>query len=260
MALKTLDEILAGEILTPEERLLLPQTENVGFTHLPIVFLLNTSASMSRDNAIGRVSNAVNGFFADVSAPNAGEFHRKLRRQGDFCIVTYGDNVKTILNWTAGSHLGQGSKIALIASGTAPMGAAIIQSADLLLNRYRGYKIKGTRAFCGLVLNLTNGDATDMDPYGDEFQRVTWKKAQERVALFETLGSRRNPYAQYIHFMIGSGSCAKLNLFAGENPLFMPTNSEESIGRVNLLETESFLKFIRFIEMSLNSIMAGGED
>jgi hypothetical protein len=141
------------------------------------------------------------------------------------------------------------------------MGAAIMQSSDLLLNRYRGYKISGTRAFCGLVFNLTNGESSDMDPNGDATQRATWKKAQERVGLFEATGSKKNPYAQYIHFTTDRGSCATLNHFAGEKPLFMPTNSEESaIGRVNFLEgADSFYKFIRFIEMSLNSIMAGCE-
>jgi hypothetical protein len=38
----------------------------------------------------------------------------------------------------------------------------------------------------------------------------------------------------------------------------MPTNSEETMGRVNLLEgADSFSRFVRFIEMSMNSIMAG---
>jgi uncharacterized protein YegL len=258
MALKSLDEILAGEVIKPEEERLLPRTENIGYTHLPVVILLDTSASMSNGNAIGRVSDAIKGFLSSITDPNADEFHRKLRRQGDFCIISYGGDVKTIVNWTPGNDLARVSNLKIAASGNTPMGAAIIQSADLLLNRYRGYKVSGTRAFCGLVFNLTDGAPTDMDPNGEATQKATWHKAQERVALFEQMGSKRNPYAQFIHFATDRGACETLNQFSGERLLFMPTNSEETtMARVNFLEgADSFSKFVRFIEMSLNSIMS----
>lgn len=259
MALKSLDEILAGEVMTTVEMQQLPTTINVGFTHLPVVILLDTSGSMSNQNAIGRVSDSIKGFLGNITAPGADEFHRKLRRQGDFCILGYGGDVKTIVDWTAGDDLGRVLNFKPTASGNTPMGAAIMQSADLLLNRYRGYKVSGTKAFCGLVFNLTDGAPTDMDPNGDANQRATWKKAQERVALFEAMGSRSNPYAQYIHFTTDRGSRETLNQFAGNKPLYMPTNSEENVmERVNLLEgADSFSKFVRFIEMSLNSVMSG---
>lgn len=200
MALKTLDEILGGETMTPEEKRELPQTDNVGLTHLPVVILLDTSGSMSTGNAIGRVSDAIKGFLGNITSPNADEFHRKLKRQGDFCIVGYGGDVRTIVDWTSGNDLLSVSSFNLSASGQTPMGQAIIQSADMLLNRYRGYKVSGTRAFCGLVFNLTDGAPTDMDPNGDAVQRSTWQKARERIELFEAMGSRNNPYAQFIHF------------------------------------------------------------
>ena len=256
--LKSLDEILAGEIITPEEKQLLPRTENVGFTHLPVVILLDTSASMGNGNAIGRVTDAIQGFLGQITSPDADEFHRKLRRQGDFCIVTYGAEVKTLVEWTSGDDLARVSNFKLVAAGTTPMGQAIVHSADLLLNRYRGYKASGTRAFCGLVFNLTDGAPTDMDPNGESAKRAMWQKAQQRVALFEAMGSKKNPYAQYIHFTTDSGSREVLNQFAGDAPLYMPTNSEETLGRVNLLQgADSFSSFVRFIEMSLNSIMSG---
>jgi hypothetical protein len=97
-----------------------------------------------------------------------------------------------------------------------------------------------------------------MDANGNDSQREMWKKAQSRVQLFETMGSSRNPYAQYIHFGTDHESCEMLKKFAGDGPLFMPTNSEETMGRVNMLEgADSFSRFVRFIEMSMNSIMAG---
>ncbi|MFL6798057.1 MAG: vWA domain-containing protein [Xanthobacteraceae bacterium] len=270
MALKTLDDILAGETITPAEKDLLPKTENVGFTHLPVIILLDTSGSMSNGDAIGRVSSAINDFLDSVTDPSADEFHRKLRRQADICILRYGATVEPITpstdgsfgatktDWVAGGKLPRPANLRINAAGSTPMGQAIVQSADLLLNRYRGYKVSGTKAFCGLVFNLTDGEPTDMDPEGTSAQRELWQKAQSRVSLFEAMGSKKNPYAQYIHFGTNADSCAKLRQFAGDKPLYMPTNNEEDIAqRVNLLEgSDSFDKFVRFIEMSLNSIMA----
>lgn len=256
-SLPTLEDILRGEEFSPEEAEALPTTNNVGFTHLPVVILLDTSGSMSNGNAIGQVKKVIDEFLANISSPKD-EFHRKLRRQGDFCVVRYGGNVETVLDWTAGERLPAAPTVKLAANGNTPMGEAIVQSADHLLNRYRGYKLKRTRAFCGLVFNLTDGVPTDMDPEGNELQREMWKKAQGRVQLFETMGSSKNPYAQYIHFGTDRESCELLRKFAGDRPLFMPTNSEETMGRVNLLEgADSFSRFVRFIEMSMNSIMAG---
>jgi uncharacterized protein YegL len=258
MALKTLDEILNGEAPTPDEARLLPTTENVGYTHLPVVILLDTSSSMSNNDGIGRVSDAIKGFLGKIAAGKE-EFDRKLRRQGDFCIVGYGGNVRTIVDWTAGDYLGQVLDFQLKASGNTPMGAALVQSAEFLLNRYRGYKVGGTKAFCGLVFNLTDGAPTDMAPNGDSAQRAMWQKAKDRVELFEAMGSRSNPYAQFIHFTTDRGSQETLNNFAGNQPLHILTNDDENrIERVNLLEgADSFSRFVRFIEMSMNSIMAG---
>jgi hypothetical protein len=98
-----------------------------------------------------------------------------------------------------------------------------------------------------------------MSPNGGAAQQAMWQKAQDRVKLFEAMGSRSNPYAQFIHFTTDRGSQAALAQFAGSQPLYMLTNEEESrMERVNLLEgADSFSRFIRFIEMSMNSIMAG---
>ena len=254
--LRTLDEILGAEDHAPE---LLPTTEHITHTHLPVVILLNTSASMADGNAVGRVTEAIKGFLGKIANPTD-EFHRKLWRQGDFCIVGYRGVVKRLMDWTPGQDLARAASIEPTAGGNTPMGAAIIESADLLLNRYRGYKATGTRAFCGLVFNLTEGEPTDMLPNGDAAQRATWQKARDRVALLETMGRLKNPYAQFIHFTTDSKTRETLNQFAGETPLFMPTNSEDSIiGRVNFLSgPDAFGRFIHYIEMGMDNIMTGG--
>jgi uncharacterized protein YegL len=253
----SIDQILNDEKLREEDVAALPQTVHIELPHLPVVILLDTSESMSGD-AIGQVNQAMTGFFSDVVSPST-PFHRKLQRQGDFCVITYGETVQTFMPWTSGAHLSANLKFSLRPYGRTPMGAAMVQSAELLLARYRGYKQTNTRAFCGLVFNLTDGEPTDMAPDGSEDVRNLWEKAKECVRLFEVLGSQKNPYAQYIHFGTSRKSCEALHKFAGETPLpFLPGGgSEEDIHRVNLLEgAESFSRFVRYIEMSLNSIIS----
>ena len=255
--LPSLEDILKGEEFSEEEAEQLPTTSNVGFTHLPVAILVNTSAAMSNNNAIERIKDAVDGFISNVANPKD-EFYRKLNRQGDFCVLRYGDIVETVLDWTAGQRLPARSNLEVLAHGSAPMGEAIVQSADRLLRRYRGYKITRTRAFCGLVFNLTCGVPTDMDPNGSVSQQEMWRLARDRVQLFENMGSAKNPYAQYVHFGMDPVSLEFLKTFAGERPLFMPTNGEEVRMCVNSLEgVDPFGVFVRFIEMSLNSIMSG---
>jgi uncharacterized protein YegL len=258
---RTLDEILRDEELTDEEVKELPEIVNHTLPHLPVVILLDTSGSTAEHNAIHHISTAINGFLAKV-VQAGDEFHRKLRRNGDFSIVRYGNGVvEPLLNWTAGENLSPSFKLNLVADGDTPMGAAIVKSADLLLDRYRGYKATGTRSFCGLVFNLTDGRPTDMDINGDAERQRMWKKAQDRVRLFETMGSSKNPYAQYIHFATTQESCDTLRAFAGDGPLYMPANSEDALKRVNLLQgADSFSRFVRYIEMSLTNIMKGSVD
>jgi len=252
-----LEDILRGEEYTEEQVAELPTTDNVGFTHLPVIILLDTSGSMANNSAIGQVKKAIDDFLSNVADPKD-EFHRKLNRQGDFCVLRYGGLVETALEWTSGQRLPTRSNLRLVANGNTPMGEAIVQSADQLLNRYRGYKLKRTRAFCGLVFNLTDGVPTDMDPNGNPAQQQMWRTAKNRVQLFESMGSQKNPYAQYIHFGTDRTSFEFLKSFAGDAPVFMPTSTEERMERVNLLEgADSFSRFVRFIEMSMNSIMAG---
>jgi uncharacterized protein YegL len=256
--LPTLEDILGSESIDDDLADVLPKTDNVGFTHLPVLILLDTSGSMAGNNAIGQVKSAIEGFLSNVANPKD-EFHRKLHRQGDFCILRYGGTVQTALDWTSGQSLPLDPKLPLLADGNTPMGEAIVQSADQLLNRYRGYKLTRTRAFCGLVFNLTDGVPTDMDPNGNSQQREMWDKARGRVRLFETMGSNKNPYAQYIHFGTDRTSCDFLRTFSGDAPVYNPSGStEEVMQRVNLLEgSDSFGRFVRFIEMSMNSIMSG---
>jgi uncharacterized protein YegL len=256
---RSLDEILDGEVLTPKELAQLPSTEHAALPHLPVVILLDTSDSTAQNNAIVQISDSINDFFARIINP-PDEFHRKLRRQGDFSVIRYGGDVEVILPWTNGSQIQENSKLALYPNGLAPMGQAIVRCADLLLDRYRGYKAVGTRAFCGLVFNLTDGQPTDMSAQGTEEQKKMWKKAQERVQLFEEMGSSKNPYAQFIHFSTDGTAAQTLTDFAGEQALFMPSDSEMPLQRVNRLDGgDSFARFIRYIEMSLNNIMSGGE-
>jgi uncharacterized protein YegL len=253
MVKRTLEEILAADELTPDELKLLPTTEHVGLAHLPVVILLDTSNSTARDNAIVKIAEAINGFIARIANP-PDEFYRKLRRQGDFCIIRYGGVVEPILPWTNGSNLDANRGLHLAADGNTPMGQAIVQSADLLLDRYRGYKSTRTRAFCGLVFNLTDGEPTDMAPEGGKAKM--WNTARERIELFEEMGSAKNPYAQYVHFSTHRDGFEVLRKFAGDRPLYFPSDEEVNLDRVNLLEgANSFERFIRYIEMSLNKLM-----
>ena len=252
----SLDEILEGEVLTAKELAQLPTTEHAALPHLPVVILLDTSESTAKDNAIVQISNAINDFFARVINP-PDEFHEKLRTQGDFCVIRYGGDVEVILPWTNGSRLQESSKLSLYANGVTPMGQAMVKCADMLFDRYRGYKAIGARSFCGLVFNLTDGQPTDMQAQGSDDQRKMWAKAKERVRMFEEMGSRKNPYAQFIHFSTADVAIPTLKDFAGTRELFM--QGEGALERVNRLDGgDLFARFVRFIEMSLSNIMSGG--
>lgn len=254
----SLDDILKNPPITPEQEKSLPDVVHSKLAHIPIVILIDTSESTAIGNTIVKIRDTINDFFGRI-AKSDDEFYTKLRKQGDFCVIRYGGNVETIVPWANGSQLK--ANLNLYATGETPMGEAIVKSGDVLLEQLLSYKNRGTRAFCGLVFNLTDGKPTDMLPAGSDLEKKKmWDKAQERVALYEKMGSAKNPYAQFVHFTTSNDAMGILKSFAGESPLHMP-GVEIQLARVNLLEgADTFTRFIKFIEMSLRGILVGGMD
>lgn len=255
----SLEEILRNDKLTPAEESMLPETVHWELPHLPVVLLVDTSDSMNKPESappIKEVSKKLGDFFGRVRAANS-EFYRKLQRQGDFCVVRYGGAEATVeMPWTNGTELP--SNLSLAASGTTPMGRAIVVAGNMLLERYRGYKASGTLAFCGFVFNLTDGRPTDMNPIDEsEGRKAKWQEAKAMVTLFETMGSAKHPYAQFIHFTTDADSLELLRNFAGSADLYAFGGEEaaSTVQRVNMLDGEEpFDRFIKYIEISLKGL------
>lgn len=167
--------------------------------HLPVIILIDTSASMAQEvegkRNIDRVNDALRQFVSDVEV-GATDLYKKIRECGDFCVISYGHaKVDIVLPWTHGTQLRAAALPALQASGDTPMHRAIITAGDMMLERLRGYKRDDIEAYCGAVFNLTDGEPTD--GAGDNGKER--RRARKVVELFETGTSTGKPLAEFHH-------------------------------------------------------------
>src|ERR1043166_4367492 len=154
MAKLDIEAILRGETLTEDEKANLPVVVNPQLSHIPIMFLLDTSGSMneiagsSTETKIEQLSFYMHKLFDKIMYDGT-QFYTKLRRQGVFCVLTYNETVNVLMPWTNGGDIN--ALPPFEAEGTTRMHEAISTASNMLLDRLRSYIQKPTRSLCGMV-------------------------------------------------------------------------------------------------------------
>ena len=140
--------------------------------HVATVLLLDTSGSMTDGNKIIQLNEGLKIFKEDLSSDDL------ARKRVDLAVITFGDVVKTFQNF---SSVEEFNPPRLKASGLTPMGDAILRAIELVEERKRMYKAKGTDYYRPWIFMITDGAPTDMQ-LGDSMWNDVIKKVHEGEA------------------------------------------------------------------------------
>ncbi len=140
----------------------------------PCVLLLDISGSMAG---------------APIAALNAGLQTFQTELQGDslaaqrveVAIVTFGGRVETVCDFQV-AHSFQAPT--LIAGGDTPMGAAIHQAIDMVVQRKAAYKQAGLHYFRPWIFLITDGGPTDKEKWKSAVELVHQGETAKNFALF----------------------------------------------------------------------------
>lgn len=134
--------------------------------HCATVLLLDTSGSMSGEK-IARLNDGLKLLKDEIGTDELAS------KRVDLAVVTFGDTVSVIHDF---SSVDAFDPAPLIASGSTPMGEAIIRAMDLLEQRKQHYKAQGIDYYRPWLFMITDGEPTDMAP-GD----ASWNEVTKRV-------------------------------------------------------------------------------
>jgi len=154
--------------------------------HCATVLLLDTSGSMAEANKINQLTEGLAIFKEDV------EGDPLASKRVDLAVVTFGDVVSVSSDF---STVEQFQVPALSASGSTPMGEAIMKAIDLISQRKQDYKLRGIDYYRPWIFMITDGGPTDMKP-GDPF----WTQVVDAVRKGEA-------GKQFLFFAVGVEPC-----------------------------------------------------
>ena len=124
--------------------------------HVACVMLLDTSASMSANDAIGKLNAGLKTFKNQVMTDKT--FDERTKACIDIAIVTFGGSVKLVQDFIAVSNW---NPTKLSAGGGTPLGEGINLSLDLIAKQKLRYNALGTPYFRPWVFCITDGAPTD---------------------------------------------------------------------------------------------------
>ena len=127
----------------------------------PVVLLLDTSTSM-QGKPIDELHEGVDQFFQEVgNDPFA-------RLSVETAVITFGHQVKTILDFHSMAQDGLPFLPRIEAHGLTPMGEAITEGLSLIDNQRQSYRKAGVSSYKPWIVLLTDGEPNDdwADPAG----------------------------------------------------------------------------------------------
>lgn len=137
--------------------------------HVATVLLLDTSGSMSGLN-INLLNEALKSFRNDLADPSG-----LARKRAEIAVVTFGNGISVMHNFSSVEDF---ESPTLYASGTTPMGEAILKAIDLVNTRKQKYRNEGIDYYRPWIFMVTDGGPTDMQP-GDSLWENVIKEVHE---------------------------------------------------------------------------------
>nr|WP_142410910.1 MULTISPECIES: VWA domain-containing protein [unclassified Clostridium] len=142
--------------------------------HVACVFLLDTSASMTANDAIGKLNAGLRTF--KEQTVNDSSFDEHTKACIDVALVSFGPDVQVQQKFTAVSEMVPPT---LTANGGTPMGAAIDKALDMITAQKARYNEIGTPYYRPWIFCITDGGPNDS--YVAAAQRLRKMEDEERV-------------------------------------------------------------------------------
>lgn len=124
--------------------------------HVACVFLLDTSGSMTINDAIGKLNEGLRVFKEQTINDSSFDDHTKACI--DVALVSFGPDVKVWQDFTPVSEM---MTPTLSANGGTPMGAAIDKALDMIADRKEQYNELGTPYYRPWIFCITDGYPND---------------------------------------------------------------------------------------------------
>ena len=124
--------------------------------HVACVFLLDTSGSMTANDAIGKLNAGLRTF--KEQTVNDSSFDEHTKACIDVALVSFGPDVKVQQEFTAVSEMVPPT---LTANGGTPMGAAIDKALDMIAAQKAMYNVLGTPYYRPWIFCITDGAPTE---------------------------------------------------------------------------------------------------
>lgn len=142
----------------------LEKTEDVGTggiqwiseRHVACVFLLDTSSSMSTDNAIGKLNEGLRTFKSQTISDTTFDEHTKACI--DVALISFGPNVVLQQDFVSVSDMNIPT---LSADGGTPMGEALNMAMDIIAQQKARYNELGTPYYRPWIFCITDGQPND---------------------------------------------------------------------------------------------------
>lgn len=142
--------------------------------HVACVFLLDTSGSMTSNDAIGKLNAGLRTFKEQTM--NDSSFDEHTKACVDVALVSFGPDVKVQQEFTAVSEM---IPPTLTADGGTPMGAAIDKALDMITAQKARYNAFGTPYYRPWIFCITDGEPNDS--YTAAAQRLKEMEVAKKV-------------------------------------------------------------------------------
>lgn len=162
---------------TDESKLLIGENPTLEEPRLVLVFLVDTSGSMNKNNAIDKFTNALNNFIKQATKDLI------FARRVDVAVIEFNSTIRMLQEFTPLSKM-QG--IFLKADGLTNMGQGVNIAIDMVKERVRLYQEQKVKYYKPGIVMFTDGKPTDILNSAIERLRV---EELNRQLIFLVIGT-----------------------------------------------------------------------
>ncbi|MDR2590822.1 MAG: VWA domain-containing protein [Oscillospiraceae bacterium] len=154
-----------------------PAIINASESHMALVFLLDTSGSMTGE-PIRSLNEGLNRFKAEVCE------NKQTRDILDVAIIEFNSNYSVVQEFVPVEYM---DELNLETTGTTMMSPAINRALDMVDERSRFYRRSGSEPYKPWVIMITDGEPDSDDDISDVAQRIRTMEDEGKLS-FRSLG------------------------------------------------------------------------